>query len=119
MTTVVKSLPQCLAHTYELSPFTKMQALTSGYLQKHCPQVRNPDILTLFNHGSCTSSMLVCSFDTRLANTAKAFLQCCRFICIKSIETGAIVATSYTLVRSKILSSGLSGLSERIYHLPT
>ena len=61
-----------------------------------------------FNHSSCTSAMLVCSFDMRLANTAEALLQYCRF-----------VATSYTLVQSKILSSGFSGLRGRFYHLLT
>ena len=81
-------------------PFTKMEALTCGLLaEKHSPQVRNPDMLPLFNHGSCTSAMLVCSFDTRLHNIAKALWKCCRFIYVKAIETGAIVATSYTLVR--------------------
>ena len=67
-----------------------MQALTSGLpAEKHWPQVRNPDILPLLNHGFCTSAMLVCRFDKRLANAAEGLLQCCRFICVKAIETGA------------------------------
>ena len=81
--------------------------------------MRKPEMFSLCNHGSCTNIMLVCSFATHLASTAETLLQCCRFICIKLIETGAIVTTSWSLVRTKLLLSDLGGLRHSNYPLFT
>ena len=111
-----RSVPQCLAQTSHVTPFTRVQAMTSGlFAETHWPQVRKLQMFLLCNHGSCTNTMLVCSFASHLASTAEALLQFCSFICVKAIETGAIVTTSWSLLRAELLLPRLSGLRHRNY----
>ena len=56
---------------------------------------------------------------TRKDITAEALLQCCIFICVTAMETGAIVTTLWSLARTKLLLSGLGGLRHRNYLLFT